>query len=104
MGRADDLFDDPPRLLALVVAWGRRDVQQLVGLLPELLEGERAVVVGRRQSKAVLDERILAGLVAGVLPANLRKGDVGFVDDGQEVLGEVIEQGVGASPESRSER
>ena len=46
-----------------------------------------------RQAEAVLDEHVLAAAVAHVLAVQLRDGDVALVDDEQEVLREVVEQG-----------
>jgi hypothetical protein len=43
----------------------------------------------------VLDQHLLAGPVPLVLAADLGDGDVGLVDDGEEVLGEVVQQRVG---------
>ena len=43
----------------------------------------------------MLDQRLLAGAVALVLAVELGDGDVGLVDHHQEVVGEVVEQGVG---------
>ena len=42
----------------------------------------------------MLDEGLLAGAVAVVLPVQLRDGHVGLVDDQQVVLGEEVEQSV----------
>ena len=58
----------------------------------ELLEAERPVVERRRQAEAVFDQRLLAGAVAVVHPADLRQGDVGLVDHHQELRREVVEQ------------
>jgi len=95
MRRPDDLFDHLLGVVQLVVAGGRADVQQPLGFLLELLEGQRAVVVGGRQPKAVFDQRVLPGFVARELALYLREGDVGLVDDTEEVVGEVVQQGVG---------
>ncbi len=92
-GRADDLLDDAARRsLDLVGAGSRRDVEGLADATLELVEVEGPVVEGRGQAEAVLDEGQLARAVAGVHAADLGDGDVGLVDDGQEVLGEVIEE------------
>ena len=71
------------------------DEDGLVHPLDELVEAQRPVVPGRRQAEAVLDEHVLARLVAGVLPVQLRDGDVALVDDAEIVLGEEVEQRVG---------
>ena len=46
----------------------------------------------------MLDQHVLAGAVAGVLPVQLRDGDMALVDDAQVVLGEEVEQRVGGLP------
>ena len=62
----------------------------------ELLEGLRPVVERARQAEAVVDQRLLARAVALVHAADLRDGLVGLVDEADEVVGEVVEQAVGA--------
>ena len=97
----DDLLDELAAGLAhLVVARGRREVHRLADAVGELLPGQRAVVGGRRQPEAVLDEVALAGHVALVHAADLRHRHVRLVDDQQEVVREVVDQrrGGGARP------
>ena len=89
--RADDLLRDLLGLLELVLARRRRDVDDLVDARGELLEGQRAVVEGRRQPEAVLDERDLAAAVAGVHRVELRQRHMRLIHDDEEVLGEVVE-------------
>ena len=92
-GGADHLLDhDAPRLLQLVGARRGGDVERLADPLLELLEAERAVVEGRGQAEAVLDERRLALAVAVVHPAHLRDRLVGLVHDDQGVLRQVVEE------------
>ena len=92
-GGADHLLDhDAPRLLQLVGARRGGDVERLADPLLELLEVERAVVEGRGQAEAVLDERRLALAVAVVHPAHLRDRLVGLVHHDQRVLRQVVEQ------------
>ncbi len=66
--------------------------------LEELLEAKRPVVEGRRQPEAVVDERLLAGAVALVHPAELRDRLVRLVDEDHEVLGEVVDERVRRAP------
>ncbi len=61
----------------------------------EFLEAHGAVVEGGGEAEAVIDEGFLAVAVAGVHGVDLRDGDVGFVDDEQIILGEIIDEGVG---------
>src|SRR5437879_3994318 len=53
-------------------ALGVADTYTVWVTMRELLERQRAVVEGRRQPEAVLDERLLARAVAVVHPADLR--------------------------------
>ncbi len=58
----------------------------------ELVVGEGTVVERRRQAEAVLHQRLLARAVTLEHAADLRQGDVRFVDDGQKALGEKVDQ------------
>ena len=95
-GGADDLFDDfaagEPQF-DTCPAWRRRRAPG--STWREFLEMHGAVVQGGGQAEAVIDEDFLAVAVAGVHGVDLRDGDVGFVDDEQVVLGEIIDEGVG---------
>ena len=73
-------------------------VVQILHALDELLEAQRAVVPGRGQAEAVLDQHVLAGAVAGVLPVQLGDGHVALVDDAEVVLGEEVQQRVRRLP------
>ena len=55
-----------------------------------------SVVLGCGEAEAVFDEVFLACLVAAVHSTDLWYGDVALVDDEQVVVGEEIEQAVGA--------
>ncbi len=58
----------------------------------ELLEGQRAVVQGRRQAEAEVDQDLLARAVVLVHADHLRDGHVTLVHDQQPVWWEVVEQ------------
>ena len=96
--RADELFDDLACLFELVGRGRRRNADELRHALVELLEGERAVVVGRAHAEAVVDEVGLAREVAVIHGADLRDGHVALVDEDEEILREVIEQREGGLP------
>ena len=91
-GGADDLLHHLLRALQLVGAGGGGDVDDLVHLLLELVELQRAVVVGGGQAEAVVHQRLLAGEVAVVHGADLGDGHVALVHQDQQVLGEVVQQ------------
>ncbi len=55
-GRADNLLDDLTRARELVFARRRRDINDLVQPLVELIEVQRTVVIGARQAEAVFDQ------------------------------------------------
>ena len=61
----------------------------------ELVDAQRAVVERARQAEAVVDQHVLARLVALVHAADLRQRHVRLVDEAEEVVGEVVEQAVG---------
>ena len=91
--RSDDLLCHRVARQAELVRGGRRrHVHDLAGEHRELLEGERAVVEGRGQPEAVLDQRLLPRPVAVVHAADLRHRHVALVDDDQRVLGQIVHQ------------
>ena len=94
-GRADHLLDHLLGVLELEGAGRGRHEDALGHPLDELVEAQRAVVLGRGQAEAVLDQHVLAGAVAGVLAVQLGHGHVALVDDAEVVLGEEVEQRVG---------
>ena len=71
----------------------RRHEDALVDATEHLFELQRPVVARAGQAEAVLDENVLARSVAHELAVQLRNGNVALVDDEQEVLREVVEQG-----------
>jgi hypothetical protein len=54
--RSDDLLDDLTGVFAFEVSRCRRYVQRFVCFLSELLEGERPIVVGGRESESIAHE------------------------------------------------
>ena len=80
-------------LLVLVGAGGRRHEDYLPDALLELLEGERTVVERRGQPETKIHQRLFARTITVEHAANLRHGDVGLVDDAQEVVRKVVEEG-----------
>ena len=75
------------------VARRGRHEHALVDALEHFLEAQRTVVARARETEAVLDQFVLAAQVAEVLAVQLRHGHVALVDDEQEVVREVVEQG-----------
>ncbi len=81
-GGADDLLDDDAGGLGELVRAGRGgDVDGLVDAVLELLELERAVVARGGQAETVVDEVLLAALVAVPHAVHLRNGGVALVDE-----------------------
>ena len=94
-GGSDDLLDDAVGSLGLVVSGGGRQVDGLADAVLELGEGQGPVVQRGGQAEPVIDEGALAGGVPLVHGADLGDRHVGLVDDQEEVLGEVVQEGVG---------
>ena len=81
-GGPDHLLDHLAAGLAQFVGPRRgRDEDHLVEPLLPFLEPQRPVVQRAGQAEAVLDQRHLAAVVAGVHAADLRHGDVRLVDE-----------------------
>ena len=93
-GGPHDLLDDLLRLLELVLSRRGRHEDHLVHVLDELVEPQGPVVERGREPETVLDECLLAGPVTLVLSVQLWDGDVRLVEHAEEVVREVIEQGV----------
>ena len=92
-GGPNDLLDDDAGGLGELVGAGcGGDVNDLAGAAFELLEAQRAVVHGGRKAEAVVDEILLAGAVAVPHAVQLGDGDVGLVDEEEEVARKVVEE------------
>ena len=93
-GRANDLLHE---LAAggrhFKVARRRRHIDRLSHALLKLIEGQRAVIHRGGKTEAKLHEVALARHVSLKHAANLRHSHVGLIDDGEEVLGEIVQQG-----------
>jgi hypothetical protein len=93
-GGADDLFgEDAAGLLHLPGARRGRDEDGLRAHRVPFLELQRAVVDAGGQAEAVFGQRRLAAEVAAIHAADLRHGDVAFVDESEALSGQVFEQG-----------
>ena len=94
---AYDLLDhDALAALELIVGWSGAYEQCLARERLELVEGEGAVVERGREAEAVFHQVLLARAVAAVHGAYLRHRNMAFVDDGDEVLGKIIEKTEGS--------
>ena len=91
-GRTNDLLDDLLGMLIFVWAGCRRNVDRLVNMLREFVEHQRAIIQRRRQTKAKINQRLLARTVAIEHPANLRHRNVRFVHHQQKIIGKIIQQ------------
>ena len=94
-GGTNDLLHDLARPGTLVLTGGGGDVDHLVEPLFKLLEFQRPVVVGAGQTEAVVHQGVFPRPVAVVHGPHLGQGDVALVDKQHEILGEVVQQGVG---------
>ena len=95
-GPDDLLYHHALALLELVVGRGGAYVDNLPGQTLELVELQRPVIHGSRQAEPVLHQIHLARTVAPVHGPDLRHGHVALVDDGEKILGEIVEQAEGA--------
>ena len=93
VGRMTCSANTPPDCFHLPAARRRRNGD---GKRPHgvpFLEAQRPVVHAGRQAEAVFGQRRLAAEVAAIHAADLRHGDVAFVDEDQRIVGHVFEQG-----------
>ena len=89
----DDLFGNLACAFALIVCGRGRDVDSLANPAVELVERQRPVVVGRRQTEAKVDQRLFPCPVAIVHRPHLRKRHMALVDEQQKILWEIVQQG-----------
>src|SRR5580658_8145745 len=90
-GGADDLLDHYAGRLSKFIRTGRRgNIDELVGAMLELFEGERTIIQGRRHAESVLHQRLLAGAVAVIHPMKLRHGLMRLVDEHEKVAWKII--------------
>ena len=82
-------------LFQLVIGRSGAYIHRLVRHSLEFVEGEGAVVGGGGQAEAVFHQGFLAGMVPAVHGADLRKGDMALVDEYQEILREIVDEGEG---------
>ena len=92
VGRMTCSDHDALAALELIVGWSGAYEQCLARERLELVEGEGAVVERGREAEAVFHQVLLARAVAAVHGAYLRHRNMAFVDDGDEVLGKIIEK------------
>ena len=91
-GRTNHLFyNNTLGLLQLIVGRCGRNIDHLWRHLLELVEGQRTVVEGGRQTESVLHEVGLASTVATIHSTDLGHRDVALVNHQQEVIGEEVE-------------
>ena len=91
------LYNNSFALLQFVIVGGGADIYHLMGKLPELFEFQGAVVEGCGQAETKLHKVALAGAVATIHCVYLWHAHVTLVDDEQKIVGEEVEQAVGAS-------
>ena len=91
-GRTDDLLDHAIRKSQLIVTWRGGEVYGLAHALQEFRPFQRTIIHCGGQSEAVLDQRALTGGVTLIHGADLRHGDMRFVNDQQEVIREKVKQ------------
>ena len=93
--RTDELFYHYALSLSqFIIGRGGTDVDSLMNQTVELLERQRTVVEGGRQSETIFHEVLLSRPVATIHGANLRNAHVALVHHQQEVFREEIQQTV----------
>ncbi len=92
-GRADDLFGEDSAGLFHFPAAGRgRHGDRIRAHRVPFLEAQRAVVHAGGQAEAVFGQRRLAPEVAAIHAADLRNGDMAFVDEDDGIIRHIFEQ------------
>ena len=86
------LYHKTFRFFELIVGRRRADEHLLACNGLEFIEFQRSVVCCRREAEAVFDEHLLARMVAAVHGPDLRDGHVALVDEGDEIIREIVDQ------------
>ena len=92
--RTNNLLDDSIRLFHLIVSWCRRHINDLVDMAFKLLSTKRAVVQGRWQTEAIVDQHLLARAVSIIHALDLSHGHVAFVNHDKKIFWEEVQEGV----------
>ena len=93
---ANDLLDGFATLFEFVGARGGGEKDDLIGDIDEFIEIHGAVIECGGESEAMVNEGKFSGAVAVVHTANLGKGYMGFIDDGDEVGRKVVDETFGS--------
>ena len=91
-GGSDELFDDLRALFYLFFAGRCAHVDDLVELCGKFGKLERAIVERARQAETEIDEVLFSAPISFVHRAELRDGDVRFVEHAQKIVGKIVEE------------
>ena len=92
-GGADELFgDDTLALVEFVIGGCGAHVDGLMGQFLKFLKPQGPVIQCSLQTEAVVHQIGLARLVSAIHGADLRHSHVALVDNGEEIVGEVVQQ------------
>ena len=98
-GRSNQLFDEVfTGTLDFEISGRRRDADDVLHVALELFESQWPIVERARQAKPEIDQRFFPRPVSAVHAVQLRNRLVRLVDDEQEILGEVVDEGRGRIP------
>ena len=90
-GRTDNLlYHKSFRLFKFIIGWSRADKDLLCRYSLELLELQRPVVHCGRKTEAIFHKHGLARMVTPVHCPDLRKSHMALIDEGDEILREII--------------
>ena len=79
--RADNLLNYIVCLLQLILRRRSRNINRLLDLRLKLVKGQRSVIIGRRQTEAMLHQHLLTRAVTGIHSANLRQRYVRLINN-----------------------
>ena len=96
-GGADHLFGDVYTVFPFKLGGSGRHIDHLVDFRVKLVEVERPVVKGRRQPESVVDQRLFPSPIPKIHPPYLGDCHMGFVDEHQKIVPEVVEEGIGCA-------
>ena len=92
--RSDDLFDHTITQTKFIIARCGGKINRLADAFKEFRPFEWTIIHCRRQTEPVFHQRALTAGVTLIHGANLRHGNMRFIDDQQKIVGEKVKQRV----------
>ena len=92
--RTNDLFDYTIRTLQFILPGSCRKIDGLTNTLRKLIPFQRTIIHRGRKAETIIHQSALSGHVTLEHRPNLRNRHVGFIDDQNKIIREIIKQSI----------